>query len=264
MPAKEKATTKPAGEPAAKKPATAKPAAAKPAAAKPAAKPAAAKTAKPAAAKSSTSKPAAPKPAASKSAAKPAAKPAAKAATKPAAKTAAKPAAKPSTTAKPAAKPKVAAKKATGATGKKPAVRKTPSAPDLAKPSNKKAQTLQQKKRTQRPLKILIDCTNPVAHGIVEIGSFEKFLHDRFKVNRKAKAGVLRDQATITKDKSTIVITLKNPIQKKYIKHLTKRYLKKQQLRDWLRVVANARNSYELRYYNIQEAGDESESDDED
>jgi large subunit ribosomal protein L22e len=41
---------------------------------------------------------------------------------------------------------------------------------------------------------------------------------------------------------------------------LTKKYLKKHQLRDWLRVVANGKQSYEIRYYNI--AGDDEEEDD--
>ena len=40
---------------------------------------------------------------------------------------------------------------------------------------------------------------------------------------------------------------------KRYLKYLSKKYLKKQQLRDWLHVIANTKTSYELRYYNIHE-----------
>ena len=42
-------------------------------------------------------------------------------------------------------------------------------------------------------------------------------------------------------------------IFRRYLKYLTKKYLKKQQLRDYLHVVANsqAKNTYELRYFNI-------------
>jgi len=32
---------------------------------------------------------------------------------------------------------------------------------------------------------------------------------------------------------------------------LTKKFLKKQQLRDYIRVIAGAKNSYDLRYFNI-------------
>lgn len=73
-------------------------------------------------------------------------------------------------------------------------------------------------------------------------------MHDKFKPTRTAKAGVLGEHVTITKQQSQIVINVSKPIRKAYLKFLTKRYLKKQQLRDWLRVVATARNAYELRY----------------
>lgn len=47
------------------------------------------------------------------------------------------------------------------------------------------------------------------------------------------------------------------PMSKRYVKYLTKKYLKKQQLRDFLRVIANRKDSYELRYFNMaQEEGE--------
>jgi len=48
----------------------------------------------------------------------------------------------------------------------------------------------------------------------------------------------------------------------RYMKYLTKKYLKKNNLRDWLRVVANTKESYELRYFQINQ--DEEEEEDED
>jgi Ribosomal L22e protein family len=44
--------------------------------------------------------------------------------------------------------------------------------------------------------------------------------------------------------------------------HSTKKYLKKQQLRDWLRVVSTSKGVYELRFYNVM--NDEAEDADED
>ncbi len=41
----------------------------------------------------------------------------------------------------------------------------------------------------------------------------------------------------------------------------TKKYLKKQQLRDWLRVVATSQGTYELRFFNVV-ADDADEDDD--
>ena len=42
----------------------------------------------------------------------------------------------------------------------------------------------------------------------------------------------------------------------------TKSYLKKNNLRDWLRVVASDKETYELRYFQISQNEDESESED--
>lgn len=47
----------------------------------------------------------------------------------------------------------------------------------------------------------------------------------------------------------------------RYLKYLTKKYLKKHNLRDWLRVVANTKESYELRYFQINQDEEEEEED---
>jgi large subunit ribosomal protein L22e len=47
----------------------------------------------------------------------------------------------------------------------------------------------------------------------------------------------------------------------RYLKYLTKKYLKKNNLRDWLRVVASDKETYELRYFQISQEDDESEAD---
>lgn len=39
----------------------------------------------------------------------------------------------------------------------------------------------------------------------------------------------------------------------------TKKYLKKQQLRDWLRVVSTSKGVYELRFYNVVNDAEEEE-----
>jgi large subunit ribosomal protein L22e len=50
------------------------------------------------------------------------------------------------------------------------------------------------------------------------------------------------------------------PLSKRYLKYLTKKFLKKNTLRDWIRVVASSKDSYQLRFYNIQtDAADEEE-----
>ena len=55
--------------------------------------------------------------------------------------------------------------------------------------------------------------------------------------------------------------TSAGPFSKRYLKYLTKKYLKKNNLRDWLRVVAASKDSYELWYFQIN--NDEEEEEDE-
>ena len=112
------------------------------------------------------------------------------------------------------------------------------------------------KGKKARSVRFTIDCTVPVDDHVLDLSSFVKFLHDRIKVN--GKAGVLGDSVRIDSDKTKINVDAKLPFSKRYLKYLSKKYLKKQQLRDWLHVISNAKTSYELRYYNIhdQDAGD--------
>lgn len=47
----------------------------------------------------------------------------------------------------------------------------------------------------------------------------------------------------------------------RYLKYLTKKYLKKNNLRDWLRVVASSKEAFELRYFQINQDEEEEEED---
>mmetsp|Transcript_13106 Transcript_13106/g.19751 ORF Transcript_13106/g.19751 Transcript_13106/m.19751 type:complete len:123 (+) Transcript_13106:64-432(+) len=97
--------------------------------------------------------------------------------------------------------------------------------------------------------KFTIDCMQPMEDKVLDAAAFEKFLHDRIKVN--GKAGNLGTKVTITRDKTKLNVAAELPFSKRYLKYLTKKYLRKQQLRDFLRVVAVNSNTYELKYFNI-------------
>jgi len=126
----------------------------------------------------------------------------------------------------------------------------------VAKKANKAKALALKKKRAQ---KFTVDCTHPVDDGILDPSTFEKFLHDRIKVN--GKAGALGDQVVVSRDKSKIHVVAKTHLSKRYLKYLTKKFLQKQQLKDWLRAVATSKSVFELRYFNIRdEVGDEEEA----
>ncbi|XP_020686904.1 60S ribosomal protein L22-3 [Dendrobium catenatum] len=108
----------------------------------------------------------------------------------------------------------------------------------------------------------VIDCAKPVEDKIMDIASLEKFLLERIKVaSLGGKAGTLGDVVNVTREKSKITVTSEGPFSKRYLKYLTKKYLKKHNVRDWLRVIASNkdRNVYELRYFNIAENEGEEE-----
>eukprot|EP00066_Takifugu_rubripes_P022640 XP_011611906.1 PREDICTED: 60S ribosomal protein L22 [Takifugu rubripes] len=88
-------------------------------------------------------------------------------------------------------------------------------------------------KKKKQILKFTLDCTHPVEDGIMDI----------------------------ERSKSKITVNSEVPFSKRYLKYLTKKYLKKNNLRDWLRVVANTKESYELRYFQINQDEEEEEED---
>merc|ERR1739845_17182 len=114
-----------------------------------------------------------------------------------------------------------------------------------------------QKKSKKETLKFTINCAKPVEDGIMDAGSFEKFLRDRIKVN--GKAGNLGTSVSVKREKSALTVNAEAPFSKRYLKYLTKKFLKKHQLRDWLHVIADGPSSYELRYFEIQGDADEEE-----
>merc|ERR1712216_595685 len=123
-------------------------------------------------------------------------------------------------------------------------------------PATAKAKKLTKRKQT---LKFTIDCSQPVDDGIMDAASFEKFLLDRIKVG--GKTGNLGDLVSVSRDKAKVIVTAETAFSKRYLKYLSKKYLKKQQLRDWLHVIASSKTSYELRYYNIHDQDAEEDED---
>lgn len=104
--------------------------------------------------------------------------------------------------------------------------------------------------------KFSIDCSKPVTDGIFDMAAFEKFLHDRIKVH--GRTGNLGEHVALTRVDSTINVSTNNiAFSKAYLKYLTKKFLKKNTLRDWLRVIATDKNTYQLRYFNIDEEEEE-------
>ncbi|XP_059867891.1 ribosomal protein eL22-like 1 [Delphinus delphis] len=105
------------------------------------------------------------------------------------------------------------------------------------------------KKPKKSTWKFNLDLTHP-----------EQFLREKVKVN--GKSGNFGNVVHIERFKSKITVASEKQFSKRYLKYLTKKYLKKNNLRDWLRVVASDKETYELRYFQISQDEDGSESED--
>lgn len=97
---------------------------------------------------------------------------------------------------------------------------------------------------------------------VLDVAQFEKFLQDKIKIGGKT-GQLAASNVVLARDRTKLTIASPADLKfsKRQLKYLSKRYLKKQQLKDYLRVVAASKNSYEMRYYNITAADDGSNAD---
>jgi len=108
--------------------------------------------------------------------------------------------------------------------------------------------------------KFIINASQPASDKIFDVSAFEKFLQDKIKVD--GRVGNLGEKVQISQQaEGKIEVITHIDFSGRYLKYLTKKFLKKQQLRDWLRVVSTSKGVYELRFFNV--ATDEPEDDDE-
>ena len=112
-------------------------------------------------------------------------------------------------------------------------------------PKSKKQSNVQTKK-------FCIDCKVPFQDHVLDPASFMKFLQDKIKVDgRTGNLGGKVEVKRESEDSPRIFVTAQLPFSKRYLKYLTKKYLKQQDLRDYLHVIASNASTYELKYFNI-------------
>ena len=116
-----------------------------------------------------------------------------------------------------------------------------------------------QKKPTKKAAtaKFFLDLSEPLRDQIIELDNFEKFMHDNIKVD--GKKGNLGSKVTIAKDKNRITVQAELPFSKGYLKYLSKKYLKREELRNFLRVVATTKAGYNFKYFSMSDGKEEAE-----
>ena len=96
-----------------------------------------------------------------------------------------------------------------------------------------------------------IDCSRPVEDKVFNTTNFAEYLRQRVKVD--GKIGKLGDQIKITNSDRKVSVDTTVDFSKRYLKYLTKKYLKKHNLREFLYVVAANKKDYQIKYFNIQQ-----------
>lgn len=96
-----------------------------------------------------------------------------------------------------------------------------------------------------------IDCSRPVEDKVFNTSNFAEFLRQRIKVD--GKLGKLGDNIKVANDDRKITVDANINFSKRYLKYLTKKYLKKHSLREFLYVVASDKKNYQIKYFNIQQ-----------
>ena len=114
------------------------------------------------------------------------------------------------------------------------------------------------KKTKVKTYKFTVDCQNTVEDNVISLESFAKYLRENIK--NEGKKNNLGEKVAVSTEGYNVVITSKGKFSKRYIKYLSKKYLKKQDMRDYIRVIANGRNSYQLKYFNVNQGDEEEES----
>jgi large subunit ribosomal protein L22e len=104
----------------------------------------------------------------------------------------------------------------------------------------------------------IINASQPTQDRIFDPSAFATFLQQRIKV--EGRTGNLGDNITVNNlGDGKIEVVAHQDFSGRYLKYLTKKFLKKQQLRDWLRVVSTSKGEYTLKFFNV--VGDEGEED---
>jgi large subunit ribosomal protein L22e len=91
-----------------------------------------------------------------------------------------------------------------------------------------------------------IDCSRPVEDKVFNTSNFAEFLRQRIKVKGN-------------NDERKVSVESNIGLSKRYLKYLTKKYLKKHSLREFLYVIASDKKNYQIKYFNIQQEGADEE-----
>lgn len=118
---------------------------------------------------------------------------------------------------------------------------------------------IQTSKKSSAAKKFVVDTSAPVENGVFDQEGYVKYLVEHIKVD--SIVGNLGEDISVSSEGTKVIVVSNTKFSGKYLKYLTKRYLKKNQIRDWIRFVSVKQNQYQLQFYSV--AGEDEEEEDE-
>jgi len=120
--------------------------------------------------------------------------------------------------------------------------------------NTQQTQAKETKVKTRTFRKFYVDFTEVIKNNLVTLEAAIKYLNDNIKLqnlkNHKDKATFIKVTAGGKGDKkNTLCVEVENSVKtsKRYIKYLTKRFLKKENILNFLRVISSSSNTYSVK-----------------
>ena len=120
---------------------------------------------------------------------------------------------------------------------------------------SKKPRSKSQKGGSKKQHKFIVDLGVAIEDDLLVAKEFADFLRSNIKVGNKK--GNLGENIVVTLTDQKVTVTSKIDFQKRYLKYLTKKYLKKNDILEYLRLVATDKNTYAIKYVKLGENNEE-------
>ncbi len=70
-------------------------------------------------------------------------------------------------------------------------------------------------------------------------------------MTKRGKTGQLGKDVNISRDETTVTVATKVPLAKRYVKYLTKKFMKKNGLTEYLNVTSKGKNGYVVNFFKL-------------
>ena len=105
-----------------------------------------------------------------------------------------------------------------------------------------------------KPLKFVVDLGVAYEDDLLVAKELADFLRTNMKVNNKKNN--LGEDVTISVSKDKLTIVSNRAFSKRFVKYLLKKYLKKNDILDYLKVIATDKVTYKIKYIKLDENED--------